>query len=53
MLTLISKLWKEEKGQGMTEYALIIGIIAVAVIVALIVMRDKIKALFNGINFNQ
>lgn len=53
MLPMINRLWREEKGQGMTEYALIIGIIAVAVIVALIAMRDKISALFNGINFNQ
>lgn len=37
---------KDEDGQGMVEYAIIIGLIAVAVIVVLITMRNSIRNLF-------
>lgn len=45
---------KDEDGQGMVEYAIIIGLIAVAAIVILIAMRNRISSLFgkasNGLN---
>lgn len=41
---------KDESGQGMIEYALIIGLIAVAAIVVLIAVRDKIPQLFEKAN---
>ena len=45
---------KDEDGQGMVEYAIIIGLIAVAAIVILIAMRNRISNLFrkasNGLN---
>lgn len=37
---------KDEDGQGMVEYAIIIGLIAVAAIVVLITMRNRISNLF-------
>ena len=37
---------KDEDGQGMVEYAIIIGLIAVAAIVILIAMRNRISNLF-------
>jgi len=37
---------KDENGQGMVEYGLIIGLIAIVVIVALIALGPKIKNLF-------
>jgi len=38
---------KDEEGQGMVEYGLIIGLIAIVCIVALIAIGPKIKDLFN------
>jgi pilus assembly protein Flp/PilA len=40
---------KDENGQGMVEYGLIIGLIAVVVIGALIILGPKIKDMFEGI----
>jgi pilus assembly protein Flp/PilA len=39
---------KDEDGQGMVEYAVIIGVIAVVLIVVLIAFRGKIKEIFQG-----
>ncbi len=44
------KFLKDEEGQGMVEYGLIIGLIAVAVIAALGIMGPKVAALFNKVN---
>ena len=44
-------LLKDEAGQGMVEYGLIIALIAVVVAVALGTMGGNISALFNGISF--
>jgi len=39
---------RDEEGQAMVEYGLIIALIAIAVIVALILLRDKLYDLFKG-----
>jgi pilus assembly protein Flp/PilA len=49
MLSLARRLWQEEDGQAMTEYGLILGIIAVAVIAALVLMRDELNTIFSDI----
>jgi pilus assembly protein Flp/PilA len=49
MLNMIKKLWKEESGQGMTEYGLIIALVAIAVIVAITAMGGKLSAVFDQI----
>ncbi len=41
---------KDEDGQGMVEYALIIGLIAIVVIAALALLGPKIRDKFNEIN---
>ena len=41
---------KDEDGQGMVEYAIIIGCIAVAAILLLIAMKDKLANLFQKTN---
>ena len=41
---------KDEDGQGMVEYALIIGLIAIVVIAALALLGPKIKQKFEQIN---
>lgn len=46
---MLKKLWNEETGQGMTEYGLIIGIVAVLLIVVLVAFKDKLVAIFTSI----
>ncbi|MBR0600007.1 Flp family type IVb pilin [Sinanaerobacter chloroacetimidivorans] len=41
---------KEESGQGMVEYGLILGLVALAVIAALTVLGTKINGKFEAIN---
>jgi len=41
-----------EDGQGLVEYALIIAVIAIAVIVALLFLRDQISNIFSNIGNN-
>ncbi|WP_373231871.1 Flp family type IVb pilin [Cohnella sp.] len=48
MMNKFKSLLKEEQGQGMTEYGLVLGLIAVAVVAALIALRGHIIALFDN-----
>lgn len=41
--------WKNEEGQGMVEYGLIIALVAVVVIAGLTILGDKASSLFSGI----
>ena len=49
MLNKIKGLFIEEKGQGMTEYGLILGLVAVAVIGALVLLGDEIVKVFSDL----
>lgn len=49
MLELITRFIRDEEGQGLAEYALILVLIAVAVMVVLGVLGGKINAVFNEI----
>ncbi len=40
---------REEDGQGLVEYALILGIIAVGVIIAMFFLRDQLGTIFGTI----
>jgi len=42
----IKKMIKDESGQGMVEYGLILGLVAVAAVAALLLLGPKISALF-------
>jgi pilus assembly protein Flp/PilA len=44
--------FKDEEGQGMVEYALIIGLISIVAIAVLIVVGNKIKTKFQAVNDN-
>jgi pilus assembly protein Flp/PilA len=46
MLTKMKNLVIEEQGQGMTEYGLVLGVIAIAVVGILVTMRGEIEKLF-------
>ena len=41
---------KDEEGQGMVEYGLIIALIAIVVIAALVLLGPKIKQIFDKTN---
>jgi len=49
MLTLLKKLWTEEEGQGLTEYGLILGLIAVGVVTIMVAMGDNLQTIFDNI----
>lgn len=49
MLKKIKNLLKEDKGQGLVEYALIIALIALVVIGVMTQLGDEVKAIFNRI----
>jgi Flp pilus assembly pilin Flp len=44
--------WRTDDGQGLVEYALIIAVIAMAVIVALVFFKDQLSNLFSDISNN-
>jgi pilus assembly protein Flp/PilA len=43
---------RNDEGQGLVEYALIIAIIAIAVIVAMMFLRGQIQNVFSNIGNN-
>ena len=49
---MLSQFVREEDGQGLVEYALIIAVIAIAVIVAMIFLRGQIQNIFSNIGNN-
>lgn len=49
-MELLRNIWNEEDGQGMAEYALILALIAVVVIVTLSVLGGKIRDLFTKVS---
>ena len=49
MKNLMMRLWKEEEGQGMVEYGLILALVAVAAIVGLGLLGDKLDLFFKAI----
>lgn len=48
MMNKMIALVKEEQGQGLTEYGLVLGIIAVAVVGIIATFREELVEIFNG-----
>ena len=46
---MLRRLFKEEEGQGMVEYGLIIGLVAIVLIAALVAMRGGLGNLFGKV----
>lgn len=44
------KFFKDEEGQGMVEYGLLLGLIAIAVIAVLVVLGPRIANMFGDVN---
>jgi pilus assembly protein Flp/PilA len=49
MWNKIKGLVVEEKGQGMTEYGLVLGLIAIAVVGSLALLREEIIGIFKNV----
>jgi pilus assembly protein Flp/PilA len=47
---MLRSFWADESGQGLSEYALLLGLIVVGVIVLIQGMGDHIKNLFSKAN---
>ncbi|MGI5900053.1 MAG: Flp family type IVb pilin [Christensenellales bacterium] len=52
MKNMVMKLIREEDGQGMVEYGLIIAVIAVMVVGVVWLLGPKISELFDSIEFD-
>ncbi|MEA4963554.1 Flp family type IVb pilin [Lutispora sp.] len=48
-MKMMINLLKDEKGQALSEYGLVLGIVVIAVIAILGVLKDKIISLFQKI----
>ncbi len=48
----MGRFWTEESGQGLVEYALIIAVISITIIVAMIFMKDQLANQFSNIGNN-
>ncbi len=49
---MLARFLRDEQGQGLVEYALIIAVIAIAVIVAMIFLRGQLQNIFSNIGNN-
>lgn len=45
--TAVTDLRNREEGQTTTEYAILLGFLAIAIIVAILLLRDEIRQLFS------
>jgi len=52
MINKIKNLFTGEEGQGMTEYGLVLGIIAIGAIAALVLLKDQINTLITNVKDN-
>ncbi len=49
-MTLLRNFWNDDSGQGLVEYALIIALVAIGLILALLFLRNAIGGIFDDIS---
>jgi pilus assembly protein Flp/PilA len=49
MVPMLKALWEDEAGQGLVEYALIIALVSIGLILALTVLKNSIATIFGKI----
>ena len=47
---MLKKLLVEDHAQGMTEYAILVGTLALGAIATLLLVGNKVKNVFGGVN---
>ncbi len=47
-MSLLRRFWKDESGQGLVEYALIIALVAIGLILILLYLRNQIGNTFKA-----
>ncbi|MDO4536747.1 MAG: hypothetical protein Q4B54_01185 [Coriobacteriales bacterium] len=47
---IMDRLVRDERGQGTTEYAILVGVLVVIAIVAIIAFRDRVSELWQAIS---
>ncbi len=48
--TAVSPVLREERAQGTTEYAILVGVLVVIAILAIVAFRDKVSELWEAIS---
>jgi pilus assembly protein Flp/PilA len=46
------RFWQDEQGQGLIEYALVLGVISITIILVLVFFKDQLGNLFSSIGNN-
>jgi pilus assembly protein Flp/PilA len=49
MLDTLKRFWSDESGQGLAEYALILALVSIGLIVILVIFRDSIGVVFDRV----
>jgi pilus assembly protein Flp/PilA len=49
MKDLIQRFWSDDSGQGLAEYALILGLVAVGLVLVLTAFRNEIGNVINSV----
>jgi len=49
MFTWLKDFYQDERGQGMTEYGLILALVAVLLIGSLLALKDKLAGIFTDV----
>jgi Flp pilus assembly protein, pilin Flp len=49
-MNILKKLWREEEGQGLTEYAIIVAALVLVIVAAIKLFGNKINAFVNNVN---
>ncbi len=49
-MTLVRHLLLDDRGQGMTEYAILLGTLALGAILTLVAIGGRIKTVFNSVS---
>ena len=48
-MELLKTFWTDESGQGLTEYAAIIALVSIGLMLVLVAFRDELGRVFNAI----
>ena len=50
MTKLLNTFWKDDSGQGLSEYALLLGLIVIGVVAFISAMGDSVETIFSEAN---